>query len=158
MNFKNQNNMNTEEKITAIENQFSIRELVDNYAFFADAKETDKQVALFADDYKLEVYYDSTSQIPTQTIHGKDNLKQLFVDSLSPFSKTMHFNGQSSVTFVSETEAEGLVYCRAFHYNNTNNQETLMVAAIKYLDKYKKNDDKWYFAERKLLVQWMENK
>jgi len=149
--------MNNEGEITVMENRLAIRELVDNYAFFADAKETDKQVALFADDYKLEVYYDSTSQIPTQTIQWKDNLKQLFVDSLSPFSKTMHFNGQSSVTFISDTEAEGIVYCRAFHYNNTDNQEKLMVASIKYEDKYKKSEDQWYFAERKLLVQWMEN-
>lgn len=148
--------MNIEQKIKETDNRFSIRELVDNYAFFADIKETDNQVALFANDYKLEVFYDSTT--PTQTVVGKDNLKQLFLDSLTPFAKTMHFNGQASVVFKSETEAEGIVYCRAFHYNNIDNVEKLMIATIKYLDKYKKLEDKWFFAERKLLVQWMENK
>lgn len=150
--------MNIEQKIKETDNRFLIREIVDNYAFCADTKEADKQVALFADDYKLEVFYDSTSPTPTQTVLGKDNLKQLFLDSLSPFAKTMHFNGQSNVTFKSETEAEGIVYCRAYHYNNINNEEKLMIATIKYLDQYKKLDDKWFFAERKLLVQWTENK
>lgn len=150
--------MNIEQKIKETENRFAIRELVDSYAFFADAKDTDHQVALFTDDYKLEVFYDSTSPTPTQTIVEKSNLKQLFLDSLSPFAKTMHFNGQASVSFNSETEAEGIVYCRAFHYNNIDNVEKLMIATIKYLDKYKKIDNKWFFAERKLLVQWMENK
>ena len=136
----------------------AIRNIIDLYANYADTKQTDKQVALFADDYKVEIYYDSTSETPTQTVEGKDNLKQLFIDSLSPFPKTMHFNGQSLITIENETEATGIVYCRAYHYSKEGDTEKLMIAPIRYEDKYKLVDDNWVFAERKLKVQWVENR
>ncbi len=136
----------------------AIRNIIDLYANYADTKQTDKQVALFADDYRIEIYYDSTSETPTQTVEGKDNLKQLFIDSLSPFPKTMHFNGQSLITIENETEATGIVYCRAYHYSKEGDTEKLMIAPIRYEDKYKLVDDNWVFAERKLKVQWVENR
>lgn len=138
--------------------QEAIRTIIDLYANYADTKQTDKQVALFSDDYRLETYYDSTSETPSQIIEVKDNLKQLFLDSLSPFPKTMHFNGQSIITLKSDTEAEGILYCRAYHYSKEGDTEKLMIAPIRYEDKYKKVDGKWLFAERKLKVQWMENR
>ncbi|QQR97027.1 MAG: nuclear transport factor 2 family protein [Sphingobacteriales bacterium] len=149
--------MNTE--ITNnLNNEREIRTIIDLYANYADTKQTDKQVALFADDYKIEIYYDSTSDTPIQTIIGKENLKQLFIDSLSPFPKTMHFNGQSLIDINSDTEAEGIVYCRAYHYSKIDDTEKLMIAPIRYEDIYKKIDNKWYFLNRKLKVQWIENR
>ena len=139
-------------------NKKQIRTIIDLYANYADTKETDKQVALFADDFTLEIYYDSTSETPTQTVEGKENLKQLITASLSPFPKTMHFNGQSLITMVNENEAEGIVYCRAYHYSKDGDTEKLMIAPIRYEDIYKKVDGQWLFAKRKLKVQWVENR
>lgn len=147
-----------EEKVNQLISERAIREIVDLYANHADTKQTDLQVSLFSDDYVLEVYYDSTSETPTQTITGKDNLKQLFLESLSPFSKTMHFNGQSIIELKNENEAEGTVYCRAYHQNTQNGTEQFMIAVIKYLDKYVRINEKWFFSERKLKVQWVENR
>lgn len=135
-----------------------IRTIIYLYANYADTKQTDKQVALFADDYKLAIYYDSTSDTPTQVVEGKDNLKKLFIDSLSPFPKTMHFNGESLITIENETEATGIVYCRAYHYSKDGDIEKLMIAPIRYEDKYVKIDKNWFFLERKLKVQWVENR
>jgi len=135
-----------------------IRKVIDLYAVYADEKETIRQVALFTDNYNFEVFYDSTSIEPTQSLSGKENLFQLFTESLSPFNKTMHFNGQSIIEFKSENEANGVLYCRAYHYNNIENTEKIMVAIIKYKDKFQKIDNEWYFSERKLYVQWIENR
>ncbi len=139
-------------------NKKQIRTIIDLYANYADTKQTDQQVALFADDFTLEIYYDSTSDTPTQVVEGKENLKQLFIASLSPFPKTMHFNGQSLITMLNENEAEGIVYCRAYHYSKDGDTEKLMIAPIRYEDTYKKVDGQWLFAKRKLKVQWVENR
>ncbi|MDO5614698.1 MAG: nuclear transport factor 2 family protein [Cruoricaptor ignavus] len=135
----------------------AIRELIDLYANYADTKQTEKQAALFTDDYTVALYYDSTSETPTQTVTGKDNLKQLFIDNLSPFPKTMHLNGQSIITLDDET-ASGIVYCRAYHQSIADGKEQFMIAAIRYEDEYRKANGKWYFQSRKLLVQWIENR
>jgi len=143
------NNLNAEKEI---------RLLIDLYANYADTKQTDKQVALFTDNYKVEIYYDSTAATPTQTVEGKENLKQLFINSLSPFLKTMHFNGQSIIKITSETTATAIVYCRAYHYSKEGETEKLMIAPIRYEDKFENINDQWYFSERKLKVQWTENR
>ncbi|WP_020560102.1 nuclear transport factor 2 family protein [Thiofilum flexile] len=144
--------------LNQLHDEKEIRTIIDLYANYADTKQTDKQVALFSDDCKVKIYYDSTSDIPTQVIEEKESLKQLIIASLSPFPKTMHFNGQSIINMVSDTEATGIVYCRAYHYSKEGDTEKLMIAPIRYEDQYKKSEGRWYFAERKLIVQWIENR
>ena len=34
----------------------------------------------------------------------------------------------------------------------------IMIASLRYLDTYSKVDGAWYFAERKLIVDWMETR
>lgn len=146
------------DKVNGMLEEKQIRTIIDLYANYADTKQTDKQIALFSDDFQLEIYYDSTSDIPTQTINDKENLKQVVSASLSPFPKTMHFNGQSIINFLSENEAEGIVYCRAYHYSKDGEAEKLMIAPIIYEDNYKKVGEQRLFTKRELKVQWIENR
>jgi len=37
-------------------------------------------------------------------------------------------------------------------------KQELVVAAIHYKDKFVKQEGKWFFAVRKLLVDWIENR
>jgi hypothetical protein len=50
------------------------------------------------------------------------------------------------------------VYCIAHHLTIEDGKQKLMVAAIKYHDTYIKQNENWLFAERKLFVDWIENR
>jgi hypothetical protein len=70
----------------------------------------------------------------------------------------MHFNGQNSVLREGDDVATGIAYCMAHHQTITDGKQQLMIAAIRYLDNYTRQNGKWLFAGRKLMVDWIENR
>jgi hypothetical protein len=71
---------------------------------------------------------------------------------------TMHFNGQSTV-WLDGDRATGESYCLAHHLSvGADGQRTLMIASIRYLDELVKQDGRWLFAERRLMVDWTETR
>lgn len=136
--------------------RLSIRELVDAYATCADTRDAKGQMALFTEDTVFIVYMDSSAKEPTYTLTGRDALAPVF-DNLNVYLKTMHFNGQSTVKLAGD-RATGLSYCIAHHVTIDNGKRTLMVAHIRYLDSFVKQNGTWLFAERKLMVDWAETR
>jgi ketosteroid isomerase-like protein len=146
-----QNNMTT-----ATQDRLAIRELIDQYAYCADTRDAQGQMDLFTDDTRFVVYMDSKSDIPTQVINHRGDLFPVF-DNLNTYQATMHFNGQSTVQLQGD-RAQGITYCMAHHLTVDGNGQHLMIATIRYHDVFVKQGDKWLFAERKLLVDWIENR
>jgi len=136
--------------------RLAIRELIDQYAYCADTRDAHGQMALFTPDTHFVVFMDAKSEIPTQTINKRDDLFPVF-DNLNTYKSTMHFNGQSTVKLKGD-RATGTTYCMAHHLTLEGNQQKLMVAAIRYHDIMVKQHGQWLFAERKLLVDWIENR
>ena len=134
--------------------RLAIRELVDAYAHCADRRDANGQMALFTEDTHFVVYMDAKSDIPSQEFEGRDALVPVF-DNLNQYGATTHFNGQSTVV-LDGTEATGVSYCLAHHVSVHGNERSLMIASIRYLDRFRKIDDAWYFAQRRLLVDWIE--
>ena len=89
-------------------------------------------------------------------MRGRDSLAPLF-DNLNNYETTVHFNGQSSVQ-LHDNRASGVSYCLAHHISHRERKCSLMIASIRYLDTFVKQDGALYFAERKLLVDWMETR
>jgi hypothetical protein len=55
--------------------------------------------------------------------------------------------------------ATGESYCVAHHLSvDQDGERTLMIAAIRYLDTFVKQDGVWLFAERRLMVDWTETR
>lgn len=138
------------------QDRLAIRELVDQYAYCADTRNAQGQMDLFTADIHFVVYMDSKSDTPTQVINNRADLFPVF-DNLNTYKSTMHFNGQSTVT-LEGTRAHGITYCMAHHLTVDSSGQHLMIAAIRYHDVFVKQADKWLFAERKLLVDWIENR
>jgi hypothetical protein len=63
----------------------------------------------------------------------------------------MHFNGQSA-TRLDGDHASGVTYCLAHHVKLDGSARSLMIAAIRYLDTFVKQDGAWFFSQRKLMV------
>jgi hypothetical protein len=46
----------------------------------------------------------------------------------------------------------------AHHVKIENGKRSLMIASIRYLVSFTKQEGAWYFAERKLMVDWIETR
>jgi ketosteroid isomerase-like protein len=137
--------------------RLAIRELIDAYAHCADRRDAKGQMALFTDDTRFLVFMDATTAEPTQELHGRESLAPVF-DDLNQYVATMHFNGQSTISLDGD-RAGGESYCLAHHLKvGQDGQRTMMIASIRYLDEFVKQDGQWLFAERRLMVNWTETR
>jgi len=137
--------------------RLAIRELVDAYAHCADGRDAKGQMALFTDDTRFIVFMDATAAEPTQQLRGPESLAPVF-DNLNTYAATMHFNGQSTVSLDGD-RATGESYCLAHHLSiGADGQRTMMIASIRYLDEFVKQNGQWLFAERRLMVDWTETR
>ena len=137
--------------------RLAIRELVDAYAHCADRRDAKGQMALFTDDTRFLVFMDATAAQPTQELRGRESLAPVF-DDLNQYAATMHFNGQSTI-WLDGDRATGESYCLAHHLSaDEDGQRTMMIASIRYLDEFVKQDGQWLFAERRLVVNWTETR
>jgi hypothetical protein len=137
--------------------RLAIRELVEAYAYCADRRDAAGQMALFTPDTHFVVYMDAKNPVPSQELHSRDALAPVF-DNLNQYHATMHFVGQSTITSLSTDEATGQAYCLAHHLTLDGGRRHLMIATLRYADTFVKMDGTWLFAERRLYVDWIEER
>ena len=137
--------------------RLAIRELFDAYAHCADRRDAKGQMALFTEDTRFIVFMDAKSETPTQELQGRESLAPVF-DNLNIYAATTHFNGQSTVELDGD-RGTGESYCIAHHVSIADDgSRSLMIASIRYLDEFVKQGDAWFFAERRLMVDWTETR
>ncbi|MFF2091253.1 nuclear transport factor 2 family protein [Paenibacillus sp. NPDC058174] len=147
------------EKVISLEeiaDRYAIRDLVDAYAYCADTRDAEGQMALFTEDTLFRVYMDERLAEPSQVVTSRQDLAPIF-ENLNTYDSTMHFNGQSTVVLSGNTAA-GTTYCFAHHLTINGEDKNLMVAAIRYYDEFVKINGKWFFKKRDLKVAWVETK
>jgi hypothetical protein len=137
--------------------RLAIRELVEAYAHCADRRDAKGQMALFTEDTHFVVYMNPSDPKPAQELHSRAALAPVFAD-LNRYAATMHFVGQSTIFTLSDDDATGEAYTLAHHLTVAGTKRTLMTAALRYGDSYVKRDSIWLFAERKLYVDWIEER
>src|SRR5439155_17654764 len=133
----------------------AMRELLDAYARCADRRDAEGQKALFTAGARFAPYMDGEGSEPTYVLEGREALTPVFAD-LNRYEVTTHFNGQSTVA-VDGNRATGESYTIAHHLFTEDGERKIMIASLRYLDTFAKMDGSWYFAERKLVLDWSEN-
>jgi hypothetical protein len=141
---------------TEAADRLALRELFDAYARCADRRDAEGQKALFTDDCVFAVYMDGDGSEATYVLNGRETLTPVF-DDLNRYEATTHFNGQSTVTLDGES-ASGESYTIAHHVYTEDGNRKIMIASLRYLDTFAKIDGHWYFAERKLILDWSETR
>jgi len=136
--------------------RLALRELFDTYAHCADRRDAEGQKALFTENTRFAVYMDGEGSEPTYVLHGREALAPVF-DDLNRYEVTTHFNGQSTVTLAGDS-ATGESYTIAHHLFTEDGDRKIMIASLRYLDTFTKIDGRWYFAERKLILDWSETR
>jgi SnoaL-like protein len=137
--------------------RLAIRELVKAYAHCADRRDANGQMALFTTDTHFVVYMNAKDPKPSQELHSREALAPVFAD-LNQYEATMHFVGQSTILTLTGDRATGEAYCLAHHLTVEGAKRTLMIAALRYDDTFAKIDGIWLFSERRLYVDWLENR
>jgi hypothetical protein len=137
--------------------RLAIRELVEAHAYCADRRDAASQMALFTPDTHFVVFMDAKNPTPSQELHSREALVPVFAD-LNKYQDTMHFVGQSTISSLAENHATGQAYCLAHHLTVDGDQRRLMIATLRYRDTFTKVDGAWLFAERRLYVDWLEER
>jgi SnoaL-like domain len=136
--------------------RLALRELFDAYAHCADRRDAEGQKALFTEDTRFAVYMQGDGSEPTYVLQGREALTPVF-DDLNRYEVTTHFNGQCTVT-IAGNRATGESYTIAHHLFTEDGDRKIMIASVRYLDTFTKIGQTWYFAERKLILDWSETR
>jgi hypothetical protein len=137
--------------------RLAIRELVETYAHCADRRDANGQMSLFTEETHFVVYMNAKDPKPSQELRSREALAPVFAD-LNKYAATMHFVGQSTILKLTGDRATGEAYTLAHHLTIGGEKRQLMIAALRYLDSFVKIDGAWFFAERLLYVDWLEER
>jgi len=137
--------------------RLAIRELIEAYAHCADRRDAKGQMALFTADTHFVVYMNAKDPTPSQELHSREALAPVFAD-LNQYAATMHFLGQTTILELTRDRGTGETYCMPHHLTIDGEKRRLMIAALRYTDAFVKMDGAWLFAERKLYVDWVEQR
>ena len=137
--------------------RLAIQELVDAYAHCADRRDAKGQMSLFTADTHFVVYMNAKDPTPSQELHSREALAPVFAD-LNQYAATMHFVGQSTILSLTADRATGEAYTLAHHLTTDGGNRRMMIAALRYSDQFVKIDGTWLFAERRLYVDWLEER
>jgi hypothetical protein len=137
--------------------RLAIRELVEAYAHCADRRDAKGQMALFTADTHFVVYMNANDPAPSQELHSREALAPVFAD-LNQYAATMRFLGQTTILTLTSDRGTGETYCMPHHLMIDGKTRRLMIAALRYTDTFVKMDGTWLFAERKLYVDWLEQR
>ena len=140
-----------------VADRLAIRELVEAYAHCADRRESKGQMSLFAADTHFVVFMNAKDPKPSMELHSREALAPVFAD-LNKYDATTHFVGQSTIFTLAADRATGEAYCLAHHISVEGGTRRLMLASLRYLDTLAKTHGAWLFAERRLYVDWQEER
>ena len=137
--------------------RLAIRELVEAYAHCADRRDSKGQMSLFTENTHFVVYMNAKDPTPSQELHSREALAPVFAE-LNKYHATTHFVGQSTIFTLTDDRGTGETYCLAHHVTVDGEKRRLMLASLRYLDTFAKMDGAWLFAERRLYVDWLEER
>ena len=137
--------------------RLAIRELIEAYTHCADRRDAKDQMALFTEDTHFVVYMNTKDPTPSEELHSREALAPVFAE-LNKYDATTHFVGQSTIFTLTPDRATGEAYCLAHHVTVDGGKRRLMVASLRYLDTFVEIDGGWFFSERRLYVDWMEER
>ena len=137
--------------------RLAIQELVEAYAHCADRRDAKGQMSLFTADTHFVVYMNAKDPTPSQELRSREALAPVFAN-LNQYDATTHFVGQSTIFTLTDDRGTGEAYCLAHHLTVEGGKRRLMIASLRYFDTFAKIDGAWLFAERRLYVDWIDER
>jgi hypothetical protein len=134
-----------------------LRRLVDAWAHCADRRLAEEQANLFVPDGAILNYEgEPDTHAPHSTIRGRAAI-QSALGVLKTFTVTLHMNGQSEVVIEGD-HAIGETYCLVHQFSEQSGQRKCQTLGIRYYDQFLRQESRWYFVERKLVIDWSDSR
>lgn len=130
--------------IQEMQDRMALKDLVDRYATESDKGNQDYYREIFRPDIKLKVYFGSSLGMDVRDV--EDMIARF--KAFGAAKESFHQNGQQIVDFVDATHATGTCYAIATLVTEEEGHDKLTVHAVRYYDKYVKEDGRWWIAER----------
>ncbi len=134
--------------------RLAIRTLIDAWSHCADRRLAEEQSNLFVPDGTILNYHGDPEKTKPDLIKGRAAIRTALA-VLNTFTVTFHMNGQSQIVIEGD-HAVGETYCLAHGFKVENNQRRFETSGIRYLDRFLRQEDRWYFFERKLIFDWSD--
>jgi len=130
-----------------------IRQLIERYAGYADARKADDLAELFADDGELVVWLEPTTEEPSVR-RGRPAIAEA-IGFLSRFHHTQHLIANSIIEVGPNTETgHAETQCTAHHLTVDGADATDWTVYLRYSDDFARIDGRWLIARRELRVMW----
>lgn len=129
------------ERIERIESELEIRNLAARYAVVMDDRDVDRIPALFTKNARV------TTGDGVMNSSGRDELLKLYEGRFAQLGATHHIVHGMDIAVDSPTTARGVISSTAEVHRNGVHQ----VVALRYHDKYEKEDGAWRIADRCML-------
>jgi uncharacterized protein (TIGR02246 family) len=129
-----------EARVKAIEDRIAIDDLVSAYCLAIDERDFGRFLSLFIEDAVLR------HEDGVMRLEGLAAIREYYTQRFAGYGMTFHTPHSRLVGFVSPDEATGVV---TGHAEMSEGGE-LVLAAIRYTDRYRRLDGRWRFAERVL--------
>ena len=141
-----------------IADRLALRALVERYAQAVDSRDLDTVVALFVEDARLLSHLQPGTEVTPLACHGRTELRRALELGLAQYRATTHIIGGQTVD-VEGAQGRGETWCMAHHlYDSKERGPRMLVMAIRYEDSYVRRHDSWLFAERRLRLDWREDR
>lgn len=144
--------MQTETSDASLQAESAFRQIACLYARAMDRAEPELLDGIATDDLILEG--------PGFTSHGLDKARGFPAMLRQMFLMTQHVVHNQTITITGD-EAEGETYCTASHISHpaaAGEGHTALVWAVRYQDKFRRENGKWLLSQRALIVDWSETR
>ncbi len=137
--------------------RLALRRLVDAWAHCADRRLAEQQSNLFVPEGTILNYEgDPSIHKPHSTIKGRPAIRSALA-VLNMFSVTLHMNGQSEV-MIHGDDAIGETYCIVRQFMQGEDNRKCQTLGIRYHDQFLRRNNRWYFTERKVVIDWSDTR
>jgi hypothetical protein len=136
-------------QMARVVDEAALRKLAELYAQGADRRDKAVWSSIITDDCVIDgpgFKMDGREKI----LGGIDILGQMFV-------MTQH-RVHNQVVTIDGDNAKGETYCVADHLTKENGKTNILVWNIRYQDKYRREEGRWLFAHRTLIIDWEEKR
>lgn len=136
-----------------------IQQTINDYATYADTRQTQKQFDLFTKNGSMTVYYPWNNPDAPEQVNTSEAMMATF-EALKQYDQTFHFIGQSSIDMTNSDHPTAYVYTIAHHViTDEKGEKSLMIAYLRYNDTFEKQSDgHWLFSHRELHADFIENR
>jgi len=127
-------------RVQRLEDRFAINDLIADYCSAIDDRDLEKFLALFTEDAVLR------HKDGAMSVAGKPAIRDYYSARFAAYGVTYHYPHACRLIFEGRGRAAGVVTGHA----EMGVEGRLVIAAIRYTDRYRQTDAGWRFAQREL--------